>query len=158
MKKQILKAFTMLVTIMAMALVTAVVSANAQTSGQNLRADVPFDFVVGDKTMTAGEFSVRSITQQSDAGIAVRSADSSQSAIRLSESVQAAKAPQQSMLVFHRYGDKYYLAQIWTAGKSEGRELLKSKSERALERETAASQNLASNAKPEIVTVIASLQ
>lgn len=48
MKKQILKAFMMFVVIMMMAFVTAVVSANAQSKGQTLSANVPFDFMVGD--------------------------------------------------------------------------------------------------------------
>jgi hypothetical protein len=62
MKKQILKGLTMLVIIMTMAFLTAVISANAQTRGGNLRADVPFDFIVGDKTMAAGQYGVSQIT------------------------------------------------------------------------------------------------
>lgn len=158
MKRQFLKAFTMMLVILTFAFVSAVVSANAQTSRQTLRANVPFDFMVGDKTMAAGTISVRRITQNSDAGLVVRNADGSRSVVRLSSSTQAATAPAQSALVFHRYGDKYYLAQIWVAGEHEGRELLKSKSERALEREIAGSQNLASTMRKETVTVIASLR
>jgi len=37
--------------------------------------------------------------------------------------------------VFHRYGNTYFLSQIWMAGESTGRELLKTREERALERE-----------------------
>ena len=147
----------MLIVIMTMAFVTAVVSANAQTHSGNLRANVPFDFIIGDKTMAAGEYGVSQITQQAD-GIVVRSALNGKGAIRLTNGVRANETPAQSKLVFHRYGEKFYLAQIWTAGNSEGRELLKSGSEKALERELSASQNLAANAKPETVVVIASLQ
>ena len=75
MTKQFLKGFTMLVVITTVAFVTAMVS-NAQTKGQRLSANVPFDFVVGDKTMTAGQYSIGRITQESDTGILVRSANS----------------------------------------------------------------------------------
>ena len=33
---------------------------------------------------------------------------------------------EQSKLVFHRYGDRYFLAQIWMAGSNSGQELPKS--------------------------------
>jgi hypothetical protein len=33
-------------------------------------------------------------------------------------------------LVFHRYGSQYFLAQVWSAGNSEGRELPRSRAER----------------------------
>lgn len=158
MKKQILKALTMLVVIMTMALATAAASANAQTGNQRLSVNVPFDFIVGDKTMTTGQYSIGRITQDSDTGILVRSADSHQNAIRLTDSLQAENTPKQSVLVFRRYGNKFYLAQIWIAGRRDGRELAKSKSERAMERELAASQELASTVKRETVTIVAALQ
>ena len=52
MRKQVLKAVTMLVSIIALAFMTAVVS-NAQSSRNSLRANIPFDFHVGDKTLEA---------------------------------------------------------------------------------------------------------
>jgi len=52
MKKQALKAITMLVSIIALAFMTAVVS-NAQSRSTKLRANIPFDFVVGDKVFKA---------------------------------------------------------------------------------------------------------
>jgi hypothetical protein len=157
MKKEFIRACMMLIGITTLAFVTAMVS-NAQTKGQRLAVNVPFDFVVGDRTMTAGHYRVGRITQESDAGILMRSTDSAQNAIRLTNSIQDERARRQSMLVFRRHGDRYYLAQIWTEGKQEGRELVKSKSERAFERELAASPELASTVKQETVTVIASVE
>lgn len=157
MKKQFLRALMMLIVITTLAFVTAM-AADAQTKGRQLSANVPFDFVVGDKEMAAGQYRIGRITQESDTGIVVRSADRSRNAIRLTNSVQLEQAAKQSTLVFHRYGDKYYLAQIWTAGNQEGRELLKSKGERALEREISASEELASTVKRETVTIVASLE
>ena len=61
MRKQFLKAVTMLVSIIALAFMTALVS-NAQSSRESIRASVPFDFQVGDKTLTAGKYIVATIT------------------------------------------------------------------------------------------------
>jgi len=40
----------------------------------------------------------------------------------------------QGTLVFNRYGNDYYLSEVWPAGGSTGRELLKSHTERELAR------------------------
>ncbi|MDQ6651883.1 MAG: hypothetical protein M3Y84_03975, partial [Acidobacteriota bacterium] len=55
MKKEILKAFTMLALIVALALATAVVSANAQSSNSVI-ANIPFEFVVGGESMPSGKY------------------------------------------------------------------------------------------------------
>jgi hypothetical protein len=157
MKKQALKAVTMLVSIIALAFMTAVVS-NAQSHTQKVRANIPFDFVVGDKTLAAGEYSVGSITSTSDSGIMVRSLNSRQSAIRLTHNVQANAPKNRAMLTFRRYGSTYFLAQVWTPGSAEGQEILKSKAERASESEMAKNSSNNNLAKAETVTVYAELQ
>ena len=136
MKKQALKAVTMLVSIIALAFMTAVVS-NAQSHTQKVRANIPFDFVVGDKTLAAGEYTIGTVTSSSSDGIVVRSANGNQSAIRLTSTVQANAPKNRATLTFQRYGDSYFLAQVWTPGSAEGREMVKSKTERAAEREMA---------------------
>jgi hypothetical protein len=47
----------------------------------------------------------------------------------LGHSCESSKTPERSKLVFHRYGDRYFLAQIWVAGYNSGRELPKSRQE-----------------------------
>jgi hypothetical protein len=160
MKKQALKAVTMLVSIIVLAFMTAVMS-SAQSRRQNLQASIPFDFVVGDKALAAGEYVVGKITSSSDEGIMVHSRDSRQSAIQLTSAVQAHAAKNRAMLIFHRYGSAYFLEQVWTSGSAEGREMLKSKAERAIERELAKSTSrdeVAGHAQSETVTIYAELQ
>jgi hypothetical protein len=158
MKKQALKAVTMLISIIALAFMTAVVS-NAQSGSTQLRANVPFDFVVGDKTLAAGEYRIGQATSTANEAIAVRGADNHQNAIRLTNIVEANAPKDRGMLVFHRYGDNYYLSEIWMPGSAEGRQLLKSKAEKATEQELAknpASGEVARNF--EIVTVYATIR
>jgi hypothetical protein len=149
----------MLVSIIVLAFATAVAS-NAQSGGKNLKASIPFDFVVGDKTLAAGDYSVRQITANAG-GILVRSSNDGHSAIRLTNTLIAGAPKQKTTLNFLRYGNTYYLSQVWTAGSSVGREMVKSKSERAAERElarNASASNTAQNARPEVVTIIAEVE
>lgn len=160
MKRQFLKGFTMLMLILAVSLITAVVNANAQSS-QSVRGQIPFEFFVGDKKMPAGEYAVKSVTQL-DSGIAVSSIDGASNAIQLTNAA-AGDSPEanKAVLIFHRYGHRYYLSQVWRG--TEGRELLKSRTERAILRELSM---MASNAQPtnstasdtETVVIVATLQ
>lgn len=158
MKKQALKAVTMLISIIALALMTAVVS-DAQSRSAQLRASIPFEFVVGDQTLAAGDYVVGQATSTSDNGIIVRGADNHQNAMRLTNSVNAKAPKSRGMLIFHRLGNSYYLAQIWTSGSAEGRETLKSKAERAAEQELAKNPSRGELAKKaETVTIYATIQ
>jgi hypothetical protein len=46
--------------------------------------------------------------------------------------VRASETQEEARLVFHQYGDQYFLSQIWTAGGNTGRELLMPRWERQL--------------------------
>jgi hypothetical protein len=167
MKKQALKAVTMLISIIVLAFMTALVS-NAQSSREPLRASIPFDFQVGDKTLMAGKYVVDTITGSSDEAVRVQSRDGRQSAMRLTNGVQVQKAraihpePKRrarnekngAMLIFHRYGSAYFLAEVWRQGATEGRELTKSKAERELAKNQTQS-DIAQNAQLEIVMIYA---
>ena len=157
MRKQALRAVTMLVTIIALAFATAIAS-NARQSKNSIKADIPFDFVVGDKTLAAGEYSIGQITTDG-AGMRVSSRTGGHNAVRLSNSIQSSTVTKRSKLTFRRYGNTYFLAQVWVSGTNEGRALLKSKSERAAEQlaKNSAGSNVAS-AKPEIVTIVAEVE
>lgn len=148
MKRQIARGLAMLMVTLALAAASAVV-ANGQSS--RLSAQVPFDFVVGDKTLRAGEYHVNSLN---DAGnlIVIRSDDGDR-AIRSTNTAQRRGKEQRAMLVFHRYGSTYFLSQIWMAGESTGRELPETRQERAIEREL--KMTAANRAPAEVVEVIA---
>ena len=133
MKRELLKGITMLSLLVTLALAAAVVSANAQ-SAPKVVADVPFEFSVGYKTMPAGQYSVQTIASADD-GLLIRSTDGKSSALRLSEATERAKDKSQARLVFHRYGERYFLAQVWSGSNNIGRQLLKSQEESAIESE-----------------------
>jgi hypothetical protein len=153
MKRQIAKGLAMLMVTLALAAASAAV-ANGQSS-HALRAQVPFEFVVGEKTLAAGDYQVRSIEPTSGAiRIMNRNGDS---AVRLSSSAERREQAKAAKLVFHRYGSTYFLSQVWMAGESSGRELSKTKQERAMQRELKTIAAYHGDRKPlyEIVEVIA---
>ena len=135
MKKEFLKGLTMLLLIVVLALATAVVSANAQ-SANRVVADIPFEFSVGYKTMPAGEYAVETVTSSGNA-VMIRSTDGNRAAIRLTEESARVKNKTQARLVFHRYGARYFLAQVWNGVDLTGRQLMKSQEESAIEGELA---------------------
>ena len=63
--------------------------------------------------------------------------------------VRASETQERGKLVFHKYGDQYFLSQIWRTGENGGRELRMAHKERELaknvvERETIVLIRLAS--------------
>ncbi|MBD0373386.1 MAG: hypothetical protein ICV60_21300 [Pyrinomonadaceae bacterium] len=151
MRKQILKAATMFVGIIALAFVSAL-AASAQNQ-RNLVVNIPFDFTVKGKTLPAGEYIVSRGSTIDKTGLVMQRKDGASSAIVLTMNIQSRENQQESHLVFNRYGDHYFLSQVWTSGDRDGRELFKTGQERSLEMELAKN-----NAKPETVTIAARLQ
>ena len=128
------------------------VSTKAQ-SAYGIRANVPFDFTVGDKTLHGGKISARRLNG-SDAGpMSISNLDSGDHVFRAAGRVTNNDSSDQAKLVFHKYGDRYFLAQVWTSGFNAW-ELAQSRSERAIRREA----RLAKDSKPELVTVFVDMQ
>ena len=140
--------------VLAIVLVSAVASANAQ-SARKVSANIPFDFVVGDQTLAAGEYSLKATTAPSN-GLMIQD-ENGKSSMRLTNSIEPRQNRRESRLVFHRYGQRYFLAEVWTGAGEVGRNLLKSRHEKAIEREEASIAKNA-NGRYEIVEVAAVLR
>jgi hypothetical protein len=113
---------------------TIAVAAKAQTNGRTqLIASIPFEFNVGEKTLPAGEYRVQSVN---GSFVRIQSEDRKTSAIVLSTSV-IGKARDEAKLIFHRYGNRYFLSQAWVDGETEGLQVPKPRAERAMQRELA---------------------
>jgi hypothetical protein len=107
-----------LLALIGLGLLMATASAYAQTVV--VKANVPFDFIVGKTTLPAGEYTLQSRGADQKA-MTIQSSDTTK--IVLPNSCVATPAPDHSKLIFHRYGDQYFLVQIWTAGNERGQEL-----------------------------------
>ena len=123
MKKQ-------LFSLIALGLLFITASAYAQTV--NVKANIPFDFAVDQQTMPRGEYKVETISTGSSQSLLIRSTDGSVQKVQLGRSCELLRASESSKMVFHRYGDRYFLAQVWTAGNSSGYEFSESRLEKEL--------------------------
>ena len=108
-------------------------------------ATVPFDFVVCNHKLAAGEYSVSVDRVQNT--ILLRSEGNGSAMFALSYAAQAGKTSENARLIFKRYNDRYFLWQIFPAGTSAGRELQPSRREQEMAK---------SSGKPEIVSLLVS--
>ena len=104
------------------ALTVLLLATAAQAQTTNVKASIPFDFVVGDHAYSAGEYTVKSLSQGS-AAIRIDNADESEKGLTLSNACQKSQPADGNTLVFQRLGDNYFLYQIWTEGNTAGREI-----------------------------------
>ena len=116
--------------------------ANSQPSGAKvIRIDIPFAFALGDTNFKSGYCEV-SVAWQGV--IWLRGPDSQVKAIN-SQPVNSGKPAESTKLVFRRFGDRYFLSEVWVQGDGAGREL----------RPTRQQQEIISRGKTETVEVLA---
>jgi hypothetical protein len=122
--------------------------ASAQISTQLAQVDIPFSFQMSDKTLPAGTYR---IDLEGNHVVLLRGPEKA-SGFLMMHSANKAKAADHGTVVFDRYGDKYYLRQIWTAGTTNGLECPKSRAESnaivAQNKQSATSVELAFNSIP----------
>ena len=152
MANQIVKSLTMLTLVVGLVLAAAVVSANGQAA-TFVTADVPFDFIIADKTLTSGKYMVREATTNA---VKISTPEGKSTVIRLSNLAIDKSKKRTARMVFHRYGQQYFLAEVWS-GDNYGRQLLKCKRERHLRQELASNASK-SDAAYEVVEVVAQIR
>lgn len=124
-------------------------SAIAQTI--HVRANIPFNFAVGNKTFPAGTYDVGTIGQSDTTVLLLQSRDSNSSMMVGSNPAQNLKPADKTKLVFNQYGNRYFLSQIWVVGETRGHQLPKSSREKEVATE------LAQDRTQQRVEVLASL-
>ena len=91
-----------------------------------VRMKIPFAFSVGDKTFAAGEYYVGAANEKA---IAVRSVNGKDAAVALTNSVIDSQGVSLPRIIFHKYGDRYFLTQAWLKASNQGREFFVSSEE-----------------------------
>jgi hypothetical protein len=128
MKKQ-------LSTLLGLGLLLAAASAYAQAI--RVKADIPFNFIVGKQTLPAGEYTIQSM-DIAGRTLSIRSADQKPLSMIQSNRCEELETAKSTNLIFHRYGDQYFLSQVWVAGQAVGHELPESRQETESAREYSA--------------------
>ena len=95
-------------------------SAGAQEPGTRIRASIPFDFTVKGKTMPAGTYDVTRVMDEPVTLLLRNVHDKHDVVVVETEPVRDPMMPRRGELVFNRYGDTYFLSEIFTAGEQTG--------------------------------------
>ena len=88
----------------------------AQAQQTAVKADVPFDFFVGNQAYHAGEYTVNSTTNKEL--LRIDNTQGRATDMILSNTCTGSQPPATSRLVFHRLGGSYFLYQVSTEGSS----------------------------------------
>ena len=106
MKNQIYK----LVAIFAIFLGLAVASVHAQTPSR-VEVNIPFEFSAGEKILRPGVYTIK---RMSGNLVSLRNVENKSSVIlNAPVNLSSTNAQATERLVFNKYGDQYFLAQIW---------------------------------------------
>ena len=110
----------------AAALVLSVAAISTCYAQQTVMAvKIPFAFHDGNRTLPAGEYRVERLHSGTELVQQLRQIDGDAVMTVHTVSVEAKAENQNPELVFNRYGQTYFLSQIWTGG-AHGRQLFKS--------------------------------
>jgi hypothetical protein len=90
------------------------------------KVNIPFAFQMGTQTLPAGMYQ---IDRDSGHLVLLRGPGKAAGFVNMHDAIRFRPAAQ-GTIVFDRYGDKYYLHQIWTAGSTNGLECSKSRAEK----------------------------
>jgi hypothetical protein len=137
--------------IIACALALGTLASTEVASAQTPLAEVtiPFAFQTPDQVLPAGTYR---IDRESTHLILLRGPAKAAGFVQMHDAIKT-NAPNHGYLVFDRYGDKYFLRQIWQAGSTDGYECSKSRAEKetlqANNKKTSESFELAFNAQPQ---------
>jgi len=124
-------------------------SASAQGSTPLAEVNIPFAFQTGLQTLPAGTYRI-----DRESGNLVRLQGPGRAAgfVEMHDAIKH-RAADHGTIVFDRYGDKYFLRQIWTAGSTYGLECPKSRAEKeslqANNKQAPSSTELAFNSVPQ---------
>ena len=125
-------------------------SAIAQTV--HVRANIPFNFAVGNKTLPAGTYDVGTIDDLDGKILLLQASDGNARMMVNSNAAENLKPADKSKLVFNQYGNRYFLSEIWVSGATRGHQLPKTSREKEMARDVA--QNLTQGR----IEIVASLQ
>jgi len=110
--------------VLGLAVVAAAQGAAAQAK-RWLVLKAPFAFTVERQQLPAGEYRV----QLQDGWLRVQGTDGKTSVNVLTMPVSGKTPEGHGEVVFHQYGERYFLAQVWTPSHETGRETIESRDE-----------------------------
>jgi hypothetical protein len=103
----------------------------AQQAVGVIEVNVPFAFQAGNRMLPAGEYRIQRLSAEMDGIQLIRESDGKASMVVTTLPLEPTDKTAPPRLVFYRYGNAYFLTQIWTDG-THGRHLHRSAREKEL--------------------------
>ncbi len=149
------KSLTIAASIFAAILPFTVAAANAQTSRPVAVVKVPFAFEAGSKHLQPGTYT---ISVFAESVLLVKGNTNRDAVMTLARWNDDTKASASTRVVFHHYGDKYFLREIWGTNQASHIESLQTSAETRMRK--ARTLNIASNGSiaPAVEVVLAADQ
>jgi len=130
----------MLGTLLGLILALSAVPGHAQDEAK-VKATIPFDFVVGNKELKAGNYVIESLLANN--ALQFRSEDGDVRQIAFTVPIETNRTGNHERLLFNHDGDQYFLSQVWLSGDENGRELIAGAQEKATAKRSTSDQVVA---------------
>ena len=98
-------------------------SAAAQAQTTHLKITVPFEFTAGNVQLPAGDYEVTAVGFRGGSTLSVHNVNSNAGTLVLSTSSRSLKPVADAKVVFYRYGEQYFLAEVWNRNSSLGHQI-----------------------------------
>jgi len=136
MAKETIMKKTIFTTLTLLSLLMTLVGAGAQARPQAaLVANVPFEFTIKNQTLPAGRYEVKVAMLGGAEMLTISSDRETKGFYFVHRQTRHGDVAGDPKLVFHRYGDQYFLFQVWAAGAETGREFPTSRLEREIKKQ-----------------------
>lgn len=99
----------------------------ASAPAQTVRANIPFAFVAGDRMMPAGEYK---LSMDQRFGVIVLQPEEKVGLYLSAHNCRFGTVDDRGSIVFHKYGDSYFLKRVKTSATREGYEFLPTRTEK----------------------------
>jgi hypothetical protein len=103
---------------------------NAQLS-EGVEAKVPFNFIAGHQSFAPGDYRIRLYSQ--GGATYIQSRDGKTGGFVICTKTASVHTPTKTVLVFKRYGNEYFLRDVWIQGDGTGLKLPETRREAELE-------------------------
>jgi len=131
------KIYTLATVLMLMGVLGVTTEAQS-VKGVSMRANIPFEFNVGDKLLPAGEYRIQQVNPSSDlAMLQIATAGGDALVLMRARAIRSGNTSR-TALVFNRYGSSYFLSTLAIEGATDAWQTPKSHAERGVGRELAA--------------------
>lgn len=126
-----------LILIAIAAFTTALTTHAYGQTGKTVRTNVKFDFQIGDRIFPAGEYQIESISRHPDIVLQIRSLrDANKTELIVTHPSNAART-QTPKLIFQKYGESYFLTEIFLDSGQWGYSIRPSRHQRESEKNLA---------------------